>query len=125
MVLIPIISYTYLSSLQAASGAIQPLFLAMPIDIGGLGLRPRAIGYILSMYNLSNGIIQIAVFGRLVRRFGVRTIFLAAISAFIPIYALSPLMNFIMRRNGSSYIVWAILGCQLSASFVMELGYGA
>ena len=124
-VLIPIISYTYLSSLQAASNAIQPLFLAMPVDIGGLGLHPREIGYILSMYNLFNGIFQIVIFGRLVRRFGVKVVFLAAISAFIPIYALSPVMSLIVRRNGFSYIVWVVLGCQLSACSVMELGFGA
>ena len=124
-VLIPIITYTYICSLEAASSAIEPLFLAMPIDIGGLGLHPRQIGYILSMYNLLNGIFQIVIFGRLVRRFGVKVVFLAAISAFIPIYALSPVMSFIVRRNGFSYIVWVVLGCQLSACSVMALGFGA
>ena len=125
-VLTPIISYICLCSLEAASSAIEPLFLAMPIDIGGLGLRPRGIGYILSIYNLLNGIFQIVIFGRLVRRFSVKTmVFLAAISAFIPIYALSPVMNLIARRNGLSYIVWVVLGCQLSACSVMGLGFGA
>ena len=123
-VLIPIITYTYICSLEAASSAIRPLFLAMPIDIGGLGLRPRQIGYILSMYNLLNGIFQFGMFGRLVGRFGVKVVFLAAISAFIPIYALSPVMSLIVRINGFSYIVWIVLGCQLSACCVTQLGYG-
>ena len=124
-VLIPIISHTCLSSLDGASSAIEPLFLAMPIDIGGLGLPPREVGYILGTVDILNVIFQVVMFGRLVGRFGVKTIFLAAISAFIPIYALLPLMNLIVRRNGLSYMVWVVLGCQLSACSVMQLGYGA
>ena len=124
-ILIPVISYVCLCSLEAASSAIQPLFLAMPIGIGGLGLRPREIGYILGTFDIFNAAFQIVMLGRLVGRFGVKTIFLVAISALIPIYALSPVMNLIVRRNGFSYIVWVVLGCQLSACCVMELGYGA
>jgi len=45
-------------------------------------------------------------------------------SAFIPIFALSPILNLIVRRDGFSYVVWVALGCQLSACLVMELGFG-
>jgi len=123
-ILIPVISFAYLSSLDSASGAIQPLFLAMPVNIGGLALPPREIGYILGMYNLFDGFFQIVMFGRLVRRFGVKAVFLTAISAFIVIYGLWPVMNLIVRRNGFSYLVWVVLGCQLLACSVMGLGYG-
>ena len=123
-VLIPVISFAYLSSLGAALAAIQPLFLAMPINIGGLGLRPRQIGYVLGMYNLFDGVFQIVMFGRLVRRFGVKAVFLTAISTSIIIYGLWPVMNLIVRRNGFSYLVWVVLGCQLLACSVMGLGYG-
>jgi len=123
-VLIPVTTYAYLCTLEAASSAIQPLFLAMPVDIGGLGLPPRDVGYILGAYGFADSIFQIVMLGRLVRRFGVKAVFLAAISAFIPIYALSPVMNLIVRRNGFSYLVWVVLGCQLSACLVMELGFG-
>jgi len=123
-VLMPVISYACLCSLQSGSTAIQPLFLAMPIDIGGLGLPSRQIGYILGTFHICNGIFQVVMLGRLVGRFGVKAVFLAAMSAFIPIYALSPVMNLIVRRNGFSYIVWVVLGCQLLACSVMELGNG-
>ena len=124
-ILIPVISYAYLSSLDSASGAIQPLFLAMPINIGGLGLPPRQIGYILGVYNLFDGAFQIVMFGRLVRRFGVKAVFLTAISAFIIIYGLWPVMNLIARGNAFSHLVWVVLGCQLLTCSVMGLGYGA
>ena len=123
-ILIPVTSYVYLASLQAASNAIQPLFLAMSVDIGGLGLTPRSVGYILGTYGLVNGIFQIVVLGRLIRRFGVKVIFITSISAFIPMWALSPIMNLLVRRNGFSHFVWVVLCSQLFASLVMELGYG-
>ncbi|KAF8810044.1 member of major facilitator superfamily multidrug-resistance, DHA1 sub-family [Phlegmacium glaucopus] len=123
-VLLPVTSYVCLASLHASSNAVQPLFLAMPVDIGGLDLTPRSVGFILGTYGIANSIFQIVMLGRLVRRFGVKTIFVTSISAFIPIYTLSPVMNLLVRRNGFSYVVWIVLGCQLSSSLVMELGYG-
>lgn len=124
-VLIPVASYVCLASLHAGSNAIQPLFLAMPVNIGGLGLPSRNVGYILGTYGFANSMFQLVMLGRLVRRFGVKAVFVTSISAFIPIYSLSPIMNLLVRRNGFSYLIWVVLGCQLSASLVMELGYGA
>ena len=97
----------------------------MPVSIGGLGLIPRNVGYILSVYGFTNGIFQIVMLGRLVRRFGVKAVFVTSVFAFIPICAFSPVMNLLVRRSGFSYVIWVVLGCQLSASLVMELGYGA
>jgi len=123
-VLIPVACYVCLASLHAGSNAIQPLFLAMTVNIGGLALPSRNVGYIMGTYGIANGICQLFMLGRLVRRFGVKAVFVAAISAFIPMYALSPIMNLLVRRNGFSFLVWIVLCCQLSASLVMELGYG-
>ncbi|PPQ82379.1 hypothetical protein CVT25_008340 [Psilocybe cyanescens] len=123
--LIPLLNYVSIASLHASSNAIQPLFLAMPVTIGGLALPPREIGIILGTYGITNSIFQTVMLGRLVRRFGVKTVFMAAIAAFIPIFAFSPLMNLLVSEEGFSYVVWIMLGCQLSCSLVMELGYGA
>ena len=124
-VLIPVTSYVYISFLHISSNAIQPLFLAMPVNIGGLGLSSRDIGYILGTYGFVNSVFQVVILGRLIRRFGVKAIFVASISAFIPMYTLSPVMNLLVRRNGFSHFIWVVLGFQLLASLVMELGYGA
>ena len=123
-VLLPVLSYAYLASLHAALTAIQPLFLAMAVNIGGLGLSPRSVGYILGIYGFANSFFQLFMLGPLVRRFGVKAVFITSISAFIPIYAASPVMNLLVGNNGFTYVVWIVLGCQLSASLVMELGYG-
>ena len=67
-VLIPVACYVCLASLHAGSNAIQPLFLAMPVNIGGLALPSRNVGYIMGMYGIANGICQLFMLGRLVRR---------------------------------------------------------
>jgi len=124
-VLIPIVNYTSISALQAAHNAIQPLFLAMPIQLGGLGLPPRQVGYILGTYGIANSICQTFLLGRVVHRFGVKTVFVTAVAAFVPMFTFSPLMNILVWERGFSYVVWGMLGLQLSFSLVTELGYGA
>ena len=123
-ILIPVASYVYLDFLYEASNAIQPLFLAMPINVGGLGLTSRNVGYILGTYSFVDSIFQVVLLGRLIRRFGVKTVFVTAIFSFIPMNMLSPIMNILLRRDGSSHLVWVVLGFQLLASLVTELSFG-
>jgi MFS family permease len=118
-------NYTSIAALHASHNCIQPLFLAMPINLGGLGLPPRQVGYILGTYGIMTSISQTFLLGRLVRKFGVKTVFVAAIAAFVPMFTVYPLMNTLVRGGGFSYFLWTILGLQLSCSLVMELGYGA
>ncbi|PPQ96786.1 hypothetical protein CVT26_006197 [Gymnopilus dilepis] len=122
--LIPILNYVCIASLHYAYNAIQPLFLAMPVSIGGLALPPRAVGLILGTYGITNSIFQTFMLGRLVRRFGVKAVFMAAITAFIPIFTFSPLMNLVVLTEGFCPAVWVMLAVQLSCALVMELGYG-
>jgi len=124
-VLIPIMNYVSISALQAAHNAIQPLFLAMPIQLGGLGLPPRQVGYILGTYGIANSICQTFMLGKVVHRFGVKSVFVTAVTAFVPMFTFSPLMNILVWERGFSYVVWGMLGLQLSFSLVTELGYGA
>ena len=46
-VFISVANYASLAFLEMSYSALIPLFLAMPIEIGGLGFDPRRIGYIL------------------------------------------------------------------------------
>lgn len=123
--LLPLLNYVSIASLHASYNCIQPLFLAMPVPLGGLALPPREVGIILGTYGITNSIFQTVMLGRLVRRFGVKTVFVAAIAAFVPIFAFSPIMNLVVSQRGFSYVVWIMLGCQLSCALIMELGYGA
>lgn len=123
-IMLPLLNYVCLASLHAASNSIQPLFLAMPVDIGGLGLPPRDVGYIFGAYGIMNSLFQTFVLARLVRRFGVKTVFLTGVSMFVPMFAFSPLMNIVVGVHGPSHVVWIMLACQLFCSLFMELSYG-
>lgn len=52
-------NYATLSLVDIAYRAIQPVFLSTPIELGGLGLRPSAIGNILSVFGVLNGVVQV------------------------------------------------------------------
>lgn len=123
-IVIPAVNYTILNALHVSSTTIQLLFLAMPVAIGGLGLKPLYVGYILGVYGLVNSLFQALVLGRVVRRFGPKRVFICAMTAFVPIFALPPVMNNYVKQWGFDGIVWVLLGSQLLCSFVMELGYG-
>ena len=123
-VLIPVLNYTSIAFLHTSSNAIQPLFLAMPISLGGLEFNSRQIGTVLSAYGAANAVLQTFFLGVLVRKFGVKNIFLTAMAMFLPMFGLSPLMNVVARSGGGSGVIWFFLVCQLTFSMVMELGYG-
>ncbi|TFK34910.1 major facilitator superfamily domain-containing protein [Crucibulum laeve] len=123
-ILLPTLNYVSLSFLHTSSNSLQPLFLAMPIDIGGLGLDPTRIGYILGAYGAASTIFQTFFLAKLVRRFGVKRVFTTAIMVFLPMFFLSPVMNMLAKRKGISGPVWCLLIIQLAFSLAMELGYG-
>ncbi|KAF9453693.1 MFS general substrate transporter [Macrolepiota fuliginosa MF-IS2] len=133
-VLLSASSYVLISFSHGAYLAIQPLFLAMPIPIGGLSLQPTQIGYILGFYGFYNSLVQTFLPGRLVRQFGLRTVLGATIFVFIPIFLLFPLMNvyakdwyFYQHRDGHTYsrfIMHALLAIQLCLLSIGEMGYG-
>ncbi|KAF5317946.1 hypothetical protein D9619_012266 [Psilocybe cf. subviscida] len=129
-VLLPIACYVSLAALHAASNALQPLFLAMPVAIGGLGLPPRTVGYILAAYGVTNAAVQTLLLGRAVRRVGVKRVLVCAMAAFAPVFAFAPVLNLVARACAAGgdvdmpVMFWALLACQLGCSLVMELGYG-
>ncbi|KAF8878522.1 major facilitator superfamily domain-containing protein [Infundibulicybe gibba] len=123
-VLISVSNYVTLAFLDIMFNALLPLFFAMPIEIGGLGFEPSTIGYILGIQGLCSGTLQVLFFPRLIRRFGVRSIFVKGIMSFIPAYMLFPLMNIIARRSGVNAIVWTIIALVISLMSFRSMGYG-
>lgn len=123
-ILISVTNYVALAFLNISLNALQPLFFAMPVDIGGLGLSPPTIGYILGACGAASGVFQVFFFARIVRRFGVKNIFFAGMSAFLPIFALFPIMSILTQRVGFSHIIWFLLASLLALSAVMDMAYG-
>ncbi|KAF8867875.1 major facilitator superfamily domain-containing protein [Infundibulicybe gibba] len=123
-VLISVFNYMTLAFLDIMLGALLPLFLAMLIEIGGLGFEPSTIGYIIGVYGLCNGIFQVLCFAPIVRRFGTRSIFVKGIMSFVLIYALFPVMNVIARHSGVNAIVWSIIILMICFMSFMDMAYG-
>ncbi|KAJ6540841.1 major facilitator superfamily domain-containing protein [Mycena vulgaris] len=124
-VLISISNYVSVGFLYITISAILPLFLAMPIEIGGLGLPPAKIGLILSAYSAATALFQVFFCAKLIGRFGSTRVFIAGISTCLPIFALFPLMSFIAQRTGLTPVVWTLVGCVLGLGALLDTSFGA
>jgi len=128
-ILLACTNYCILGALHTSSTTLQPLFLAMSISNGGLALPSYQIGYIMGVYGLINACVQTFLLGRLVRRFGVKNVFVSATTALIPIFVLPPLMNMCLRKYGWDVLWWnwfvrVTLAVQVGCGCALELGYG-
>lgn len=117
-------NYAFLSLVDIAFRAIQPLFYSTPIHLGGLGLPPSSIGNILSVFGVLNGIFQVFFFARIHNRWGSKKVFMAGIISAFPIFVAFPLINFLARSQGLSTTVWAVVAFQTVMSIGLSLSYG-
>ncbi|KAF8902998.1 major facilitator superfamily domain-containing protein [Mucidula mucida] len=118
-------NYAMLSLLEITFRAIQPVFMSTPIELGGLGLSTSAIGKILSTYGVLNALFQFFVFARLDRLWGTKTTFTVGIASALPAFGCYPVMTALIRTQGRSSMVWAVLAFQVASSIVLSLSYGA
>ncbi|KAG5636012.1 hypothetical protein H0H81_009392 [Sphagnurus paluster] len=95
-------NYVSLAFLNISLNALLPLFLAMPIEIGGLGFKPATIGYIMGSYGAFCGLFQACYFAKIIRCLGERKTFVLGISTFCPIFLLFPLMNISAKAVASA-----------------------
>ncbi|TDL19280.1 MFS general substrate transporter [Rickenella mellea] len=121
-VLISAGNYAILSLIDIAFRTFQPLFWAMPIELGGLDLSPPRIGIILGFVGVGNGLFQALLFADFHKRLGTRTMYLVAVAALFPIIALFPLTSFLAKSYGVGAMVWITVGLQLT---LMPLFYSS
>ena len=125
-VVISISNYVSLAFLNISLIALLPLFLAMPLEIGGLNLSPPVIGCIIGSYGAASAIFQAIYFARIVHRWGERRLFILAMSTFIPVFLLLPLINFVARGWGQlSFGVCFLVGILLILIAFMDVAFGA
>jgi MFS family permease len=124
-VILSVANYGVLGFLDISALALLPLFLAMPLDIGGLNLSPPVIGYIIGSYGMLDAVFQAFCFGPIVRRWGERHVFIAAMSTFIPIFLIFPVINSLARGWGQSSLgVWLSLCFLVVLWTLMDMAYG-
>jgi Na+/melibiose symporter-like transporter len=105
--------------------ATLPLFWSTPIKLGGLGLPPSTIGIILSFFGVINGFCQIFFFPRMHNRWGPKKVFIAGVTAFIPLYLLFPVINYLASEQGLTPVVWAVVFTQIMLSIIPNFSFSA
>lgn len=125
-IVIAVSNYAMLALLCAVMESFTPLVWSTPIEYGGLGLSPAAIGLWLSMYGGMNGIFQLLLFPRFVGRFGPRLVFVLSIISCALNYALFPFENLAAVAGGgpNHIIVCLLIILQMLALCFFDMGYG-
>jgi hypothetical protein len=117
-------NYAFLSLVDIAFRAVQPLFFSTPIHLGGLGLPPSTIGNILSVFGVLNGVFQVFFFAKIHNHWGSKKVFMAGIISAFPAFATFPLINHFARTQGVGAAVWAAVAFQTVVSIGLSLSYG-
>lgn len=124
-IVLSVSNYVVLAFLNIAVCALLPLFLAMPLAIGGLGFDPPVIGYLIGSYGLFSGVFQAIFFAKIVRHFGERRVFVASMAGFIPVFLLFPIINIMAQRFGPhSFVVWSLIILVLWIMAILDMAYG-
>jgi MFS family permease len=124
-VILSISNYMTLAFLNIAFYALLPLFLAMPVELGGLGFSPPLIGSIIGSYGAFTGLFQLLCFARIVRCLGERFVFLMGMCSFLPAYMALPIMSVYAQRFGVTTMVWIIIATVLVLMTLMEMSFGS
>ncbi|KAI6010771.1 major facilitator superfamily domain-containing protein [Pisolithus orientalis] len=96
-----------------AARTVLPVYFTIPIEMGGLGLRPSAIGTILSLQGFASGFCQTLLFARLHDRLGPKNLYLVGSSLYLPAIVLFPVTAWVARERGLDYVVWTLVGTQI------------
>ena len=116
-------NYVALAFMDGMLSSLLPLFMAMPIELGGLGFSPMAIGYILGTLGIGRALFSMLLFARLLRRFGERCVFIAGMLTFNINFITLPLINIVGRRTGVTSVVWCLFTFSLFLAAVTDLCY--
>jgi hypothetical protein len=122
-VLLSIANYAMLALIEMVCLALMPLMWSTPIEFGGLGMSPVAIGLWMSVYGCMDGIVQFTIFPRVVEYFGLRRVFVTCIAFAAVLLALFPLESLVIRHAVRSQIVWPLICLQLVSFSIVRMGY--
>lgn len=97
---------------------LQPLVFATSPDLGGLGLSPQTIGFVLGAQGLLGGFFQVVAFGWAHRRFGPVKVLRAALLCYALLFA-----TFAGMVSVTGMWVWALITLHVLLSCVASLGF--
>ncbi|KAG2150249.1 major facilitator superfamily domain-containing protein [Suillus bovinus] len=117
-------SYAGISLVDIAFRTVQPVFYAIPISLGGLGLDTPTIGTILAVQGMLNGVMQPLAFARLHDIMGAKKLWLFAVACALPMIALLPALNTLARSSGVVQSVWYLVALQVALMSCANFAYG-
>jgi len=88
------LNYIFLSFVQMANAVLVPLMYSTPVEYGGLGLSPFAIGTVLGNLGIINTIFQAKFLGKMIRRFGSLRLYRIGILSSCIAFAMYPVMKY-------------------------------
>jgi hypothetical protein len=124
VVVLAVINYGTLSLVEVSYVAIQPLFFSTPVNRGGLGLDPPAIGKILACFGILNSIFQFTCFSRANALWDTKRVFIGGLLCAIPVYVLFPVMNVLARAYGVGQTVYSTIALQVIFGCGLSLCHG-
>ncbi|KAI0324655.1 MFS general substrate transporter [Cubamyces sp. BRFM 1775] len=112
-VLYPILNYGFLALTDQSVIVLVPLMYSTSIDLGGLGFSSFTIGVIQGVGGCVGGAIQIFTFPYMLRRFGAKRLYGCSFAMYFVVYALFPLLSFVVKREGKvGRTAWALVVLQ-------------
>lgn len=122
----------YVLLLQTLSNVLMcaPRFVLIPlsysssIPIGGLGLSPYQVGLILGIFAVINGIWNLLVLRKLLKKLGPRNMYIVSYGSFLVIFPLLWIIRDVAHVAGRvNALVWMLLVCQLFAATFINNAY--
>ena len=104
---------------------LMPLMWSTSLEHGGLGFTPYTIGLTLGIYGIVNVSLQVALLGKLIRRYGPRTVMIIGFPAFLLSLSCFPLEGYLARRAGCvDWRVWTVIMIHLVTDSLKYYCYG-
>ena len=87
-------------------------------------MSPATIGICLGIFGLLDGTVQGVFFPKIIRRVGLKRLYLTSLLCFVPLFAMFPIINHFARERGVTPVVWALVVFQLMINCVTEMCFG-
>ncbi|KAF8884302.1 major facilitator superfamily domain-containing protein [Mucidula mucida] len=119
-------AYCFMNFCQGSYEVLTPLMYSTSIPIGGLGLSPYEIGWIMFAWGVVNALLQFFLTSTLIRTLGARRTFITSMSFLSLSFFAFSFESYFARRAG--YIDWRVMTLMvihMSCNLFISSAYGA
>ena len=87
-------------------------------------MSPATIGLSLGILGPLDAVAQGLFFTKILRRLGLKKLFLTCMLCFVPLFAMAPVINHFARQWGLSPAIWALIVFQCTINCFTEMAFG-